>query len=71
MSSRSTDPALAAAKPLSLGGVLDTLAAHASADQKADLCGIFVNRFAPLSISLADLPSCAGVKVVPHSECSQ
>ncbi len=61
----------AAAGPLSLAAVLDTLAAHSPADQRGDLCGLFLNRFAPLSVTSASLPSCSGVKVVPHQECTQ
>jgi hypothetical protein len=59
----------AAANPISLGMVLDTLAAHAPADQLGDLCGMLIDRFANLKITASDLPSCSGAKVVPHSEC--
>ncbi|MGZ6143220.1 MAG: hypothetical protein ACXWLM_07765 [Myxococcales bacterium] len=47
--------------------ILDTLAAHAPDDQRADLCGIFVNRFAQLGITASDLPSCG--KPPLRTEC--
>ncbi len=61
----------AAAGPLSLAAVLDTLAARSPPEQRGDLCGLFLNRFAPLSVTSASLPSCSGVKVIGHQECTQ
>jgi len=63
--------ARAALNPLSLAAVLDTLIAHAPAAQQGDLCGRFVNYFTALKISAGSLPSCSGVTVVTHSECTQ
>lgn len=52
---------------LSLAAVLDLLVAKAAPERKPALCGLFVNRFAQLSIT--SLPSCSGVTPVPHAEC--
>ena len=60
-------------KPQAGGGqltvalVLDVLVARAADERKPDLCGLFLNRFAQLSIT--SLPSCSGVTVAPHAEC--
>lgn len=59
-----------AASGLSLAIILDTLAANAPPEQRSDLCGMIVNRFAPLHVALSDLPTCSAIKVVPHQECS-
>lgn len=56
-----------AASGLTLPVILDTLAAHAPDDQRSDLCGIMLNRFAQLGIAAADLPSCP--KAPARSEC--
>ena len=56
-----------AAAGLTLPVILDTLAAHAPDDQRADLCGILLNRFAQLGIQASDLPSCA--KPTVRTEC--
>ena len=56
-----------AAAGLTLPVILDTLATHAPDDQRADLCGIFLNRFAQLGIQPADLPSCG--KPPLRTEC--
>ena len=52
---------------LTLPVILDTLAARAPADQRSDLCGIFLNRFAKLGLKQADLPSCA--QATARQEC--
>jgi hypothetical protein len=52
---------------VTLPAVLDTLASHAADDQRSDLCGIFLNRFAQMGITATDLPSC--VKPTPRTEC--
>jgi hypothetical protein len=57
-----------AASGLTLPIILDGLAAHSPDDQRADLCGLFLNRFAQLGIGAADLPSCG--KTVQHTECN-
>lgn len=59
--------AAAGAGPLRLAGVLEALAAHSPDDQRANLCGLFLNRFAAVGINSSDLPSCG--KPVPHAEC--
>jgi len=55
------------ASGVTLPAILDTLAAHSPDDQRADLCGIFLNRFAQMGIAAKDLPSCG--KATPRSEC--
>ena len=57
----------AASAVLGLADVLDVLAAHSPDDQRNDLCGIFLNRFAQVGVKAADLPSCG--KVTPRLEC--
>ncbi|HUJ25758.1 MAG TPA: hypothetical protein VLW85_07055, partial [Myxococcales bacterium] len=59
------------ASGLSLAVILDTLAANSPDEQRSDLCGILVNRFAPLQITVADLPTCGAITIVDHEECSQ
>ena len=57
----------AAQGALTLPALLQTLAAHAPADQQSALCGIFLNRFAQVGLKQADLPACA--KATPRQEC--
>jgi hypothetical protein len=61
--------AQAAGGQLTAGAVLDALVANADASRKPDLCGLFYNRFAKLSLQTGDLPACAGVVPVSHPEC--
>ena len=56
-----------AASGLTLPIILDGLAAHSPDAQRADLCGLFLNRFAQLGITAADLPSCG--KPTQRTEC--
>lgn len=53
------------ASQLNVALVLDALAKAAAPDQKNELCGLFLNRFAKLSVT--SLPSCSAP--VPHQEC--
>lgn len=61
----------AAGGTLALAAVLDTLVAHSPDGQRGDLCGLILNRFVPLAVTSASLPSCSGIKVVAHQECTQ
>ena len=61
--------AAAAQGKLSLGTFLDALVANAAPEIQPDLCGLFVNRFAQLSVKSGDLPSCAQVAPTAHAEC--
>jgi hypothetical protein len=61
--------ALAAQGKLTVGAVLDALVASADPARKADLCGLFYNRFLKLSVKSGDLPSCAQVTPTLHTEC--
>ena len=51
--------AAAAQGTLTIPSILETLAAHAPADQRYALCGIFLNRFARVGLRRSDVPSCA------------
>lgn len=53
------------ASKLNMALALDALAKAAPADQRNELCGLFLNRFAKLSVT--SLPSCTAP--VPHQEC--
>ncbi len=57
----------AKAAPLSVPDVVDTLAADAPADQRDALCAIFLNRFAQVGVTAANVPTCASA--VPRQEC--
>jgi hypothetical protein len=61
--------ALAAQGKLTIGAILDALVLNADPQRKADLCGLFYNRFAKLSVKSGDLPACAQVTPVDHPEC--
>ncbi|HEX9578380.1 MAG TPA: hypothetical protein VF993_11550, partial [Myxococcales bacterium] len=61
--------AQAAGGQLTVGAVLDALVANADVSRKPDLCGLFYNRFARLSLQTGDLPACAKVVPVSHPEC--
>jgi hypothetical protein len=61
--------AQAAGGQLTVGAVLDALVANADVSRKPDLCGLFYNRFARLSLQSGDLPACAKVVPVSHPEC--
>lgn len=50
---------------LNLAVVLDALARAAAPEQRNELCGLFLNRFARLSVT--SLPSCTAP--APHQEC--
>jgi hypothetical protein len=62
-----TDLGTRAASGLTLPVILDTLAAHAPDDQRAGLCGIFLNRFQQMGIKPTDLPSCGKAPLL--TEC--
>jgi hypothetical protein len=53
------------ASQLNVALVLDALAKAAAPEQQNELCGLFLNRFAKLSVM--SLPSCSAP--VPHQEC--
>lgn len=61
--------AQAAGGKLVLAVVLDSLVHKAAPERKPDLCGLFANRFA--SMSIGSLPSCSGVTPTVHQECTQ
>jgi hypothetical protein len=61
--------AKAAGGKLTVGEVLDALVAGADADRKPDLCGLFYNRFARLSLRSGDLPACLKIVPIAHPEC--
>src|SRR5207237_6135110 len=54
---------------LSLADVLDVLVATAADERKAELCGLFPNRFLAMQVKASDLPSCSGIPATAHAEC--
>lgn len=62
--------ALAAPGQLTLAVVLDTIVTTADDTVKPNLCGLFFNRFAALSVRTGDLPACnAVVAITPDTLC--